>query len=145
MNNKITCTAVYFKIGEIFSICGLSQQQIEQEETKKIKNLVQFTRLENNRHNHEVEFIGKHLEKVANTIRSKVTAYAEDANLDKSSTRQVNICDNTIFGTNYLQYLTSPRIEVSFRNDKRLLLMGYFLLCALRPPHTPHPTPILNF
>ena len=49
------------------------------EETKKIKNLVQFTRLENNRHNHEVEFIGKHLVTVATTIRSKVTAHAEDA------------------------------------------------------------------
>ena len=88
------------------------------DETKKIKNLVQFTRLENNRHNHEVEFIEKHLEEVANTIRSKVTAHAEDASLDQSSIRQIDICDNNTFGTNYLQYLTSPRIEVSFRNDK---------------------------
>ena len=100
------------------------------EETKNIKSLVQFTRLENNRHNHEVEFIEKHLEEVANMIRSKVTAHAEDYNLDESSIRQVDICDNNTFGTNYLQYLTSPRIEVSFRNDNRLLPMFFpDLLC----------------
>ena len=92
------------------------------DETKKLKNVVKFTRLENQRNSEELHFIRHHLNKISKTINIDPQRPNGGSISMKERIEKINALANRNFKTNRDYSMPNGKNYIDFMKPKRYVL-----------------------
>ena len=92
------------------------------DETKKLKNVVKFTRLENQRNSEELHFIRHHLNKISKTINIDPQCRNGESISMRKQIEQMNDVANRNFKTHRDYSMPNGKNYIDFLNPKRYVL-----------------------
>ena len=92
------------------------------DETKKLKNVVKFTRLENQRNSEELHFIRHHLNKISKTINIDTQCRNGESISMRKQIEQMNDVTNRTFKTHRDYSMPNGKNYIDFLNTKRYVL-----------------------
>ena len=92
------------------------------DETKKLKNVVKFTRLENQRNSEELHFIRHHLNKISKTINTDPQCRNGESISMRKQIEKMNTVANKNLKTNRDYSMPNGKNYIDFLNPKRYVL-----------------------
>ena len=109
-NNLTEIDAIEIRMNLIFDV------------TKKLKNVVKFTRLENQRNSEELHFIRHHLNKISKTINIDPQCRNGESISMRKQKEKMNTVANKNLKTNRDYSMPNGKNYIDFLNPKRYVL-----------------------